>query len=150
MERKYLVTILVFLALNVCLSGYFLTRMGRRAETAPGGAFATATTAARKYTFYVGLNDKDTYTRLVDIDEARDRLNAVAVKYVDGFTVFRAQGFWRDEKGLANGEDTLVYEFVDAEAGKVTAMLDEMLVVMNQNSILVETAETNRVFYPVR
>lgn len=102
--------------------------------------------SSRKFTLYVGLNDKDVYEQLIPTEEARSLLNAVAMKHVDGFTVRSARGFWKDEKGAPSSENTLVYDFVDATDAQITAIVTDMLAAMNQSAILVEKTETRRAF----
>lgn len=138
MTTKYLYLVAAFILLNFCVSAFVLYgRLAhRRPEPAPA---AEAPDTSVKHTLYVGLNDRETLTRLIPVAEAETRLNAIALKHAGGFTVFRAKGFWLNDDGLPTSEDTLVYEFVGASESAVDAIVAEMLVAMNQDSILVET-----------
>lgn len=98
------------------------------------------------FTLYVGLNDKDVYYQIIPTEEARNLLNAVAMKHVDGFTVRSARGFWKDGKDKPSSENTLIYDFVDASDEQIAAIVAGMLSVMNQSAILVEKTEIQRVF----
>ena len=108
--------------------------------------FSSATTASLlegeeqgiEYTLYIGTNDKDTYTQLISLEDARETVNGICAKYVDGYTVQQANGSWVDETGTLTQEETLVYKFVDVDEETLTAIMDEVLAELNQNSILVE------------
>lgn len=96
---------------------------------------------------YIGLNDKDAAVRLVSTTKAKALLNAIAIKYVDGFTVYEAQGFWKDDDGNPVHEDTLVYEFFDAGDDQVFRLMEEMRTVLNQSTILASQTESMRMYY---
>jgi hypothetical protein len=100
-----------------------------------------------KYTMYIGLNDKDTYTQLVTYEEAEKKVRDIALKYVDGFTVLSARGAYKDEKGVITHENSLFFEFSSATDRQIKGIMDEVLKKLNQNSILVEKQKVNREFY---
>lgn len=45
-----------------------------------------------KYILYIGTNDKDTYTRLISLDEAKKIVNGICAEYADDYTVQEASG----------------------------------------------------------
>lgn len=100
-----------------------------------------------KYTLYIGTNDKDTYTQLIPLEEAKETVNQICSKYVDGYTVQEANGGWVDETGTLTQEETLVYSFVDAEEEDLIAIMDEVLTELNQNSIMVERSDMTYTYY---
>jgi hypothetical protein len=100
-----------------------------------------------KYTIYIGLNDKDTYTQLVSYEEAEKKVSDIALKYVDGFTARAGKGAYKDEKGVITHENNLVIEFNNATEQQMKAIMDEILQVLNQNSILIEKQKVNSEFY---
>lgn len=100
-----------------------------------------------RFTLYVGLNDKDAGGQLVATDAARERLNAVAAEYAGGFTVRHARGYWTNEAGKAEHEETLIYDFLDADAEQVAAIAAHMKMAMNQSAILVERNRTAHIYY---
>ena len=100
-----------------------------------------------RYVLYIGLNDKDTYEQIIPTDEARDIVNRICTKYVEGYTVSEANGGWVDETGTLTEESTLVYILSDAHEEDVIAIMDEVLAALNQNSILVERQEYVYSFY---
>ena len=96
---------------------------------------------------YIGLNDKDASVSLISTTKAKALLNAIAIKYVDGFTVYEAQGYWKDDAGKPVHEDTLVYEFFDASDGQVIQIMEEMRTLLNQSAILASRTESMRIYY---
>lgn len=100
-----------------------------------------------KYTMYIGLNDKDTYTQLITYEEAERKVSTIALKYVDGFTVLSAKGAYKDEKGVITHENSLVFEFSSVTDQQMKGIMDETLKELNQNSILIEKQKVNYEFY---
>lgn len=100
-----------------------------------------------KYTMYVGLNDKDTYTQLVPTEEAERKVSSIALKHVDGFTAFSAKGAYKDDKGVITNENSLVFEFYSVTEEQMRAVVDEVLKELNQNSVLIEKKKVNSKFY---
>ena len=66
---------------------------------------------AVKYTLYIGLNDKDTYTQLLSTAEAVEKVSAIALKHADGFTLYHGQGAYLDDQGVETFENCLILEF---------------------------------------
>jgi hypothetical protein len=100
-----------------------------------------------KYTMYIGLNDKDTYTQLISYEEAERKVSKIALKYVDGFTRFAAKGAYKDEKGVVTYENSLVFQFSSATGAQMKAIMKEVLEELNQNSILLEKEKVDCEFY---
>lgn len=99
------------------------------------------------YTLYIGLNDKDTYTQEIPTDEARAIVDSICIKHVSAFTTSDAQGAWTDDIGVLSRENTLVYMFTDAKESQITAIMDELLVALNQSSILVNVNSVQMIQY---
>jgi hypothetical protein len=99
------------------------------------------------YILYIGTNDKETYEQIIPTDEAKRIVNEICAKYVDGYTVSEAQGGWVDEHGILTQENTLIYSFIGAEESDIIAIMNEVLVALNQNSILVEKNDISSIFY---
>lgn len=102
-----------------------------------------------KYTFYVGLNDKDSKVQEVNTLEAAKIVQNVFIKNeVDGATITSGKGIYKHENGMVVTEETLiiqVYEF--GEPVKVKEICDDLKVMLNQESIAVEKTEANSVLY---
>ena len=100
-----------------------------------------------KYTLYIGLNDKDTYTQLISTEEAVKKVSAIALKHADGFTLYQGQGAYLDDQGVETFENCLVLEFFDLDETKVRVIMDEVIKELNQSSILVEREKVSYEFY---
>lgn len=100
-----------------------------------------------KYMLYIGTNDKDTYTQLIPLEEAKAIVNEICSRYVSGYTVQTAEGGWVDETGTLTQEQTLVYSFDAVAEADVLAIMDEVLVALNQNSILLEKQALTYCYY---
>lgn len=98
-------------------------------------------------TLYIGLNDKDTYTQLIETEDARAAVDEICLKYAGGFTAFEARGGWTDENGISMHENTLVYMISGASRSQITAIMDEVLEELNQSAILVSTEKTETFYY---
>jgi hypothetical protein len=96
----------------------------------------TQTAEEVKYTLYIGLNDKNTYTQLLSTEDAVNRVADIALKYVDGFTQLSGKGAYKDEKGIITHENCLIFEFYDTNEEQIKAIMDEVLQELNQNSRL--------------
>lgn len=100
-----------------------------------------------KYILYIGTNNPITHTQLVPTEEVNAKVDAICEKYVEGFTVFRANGNWLDTTGTKVREDTLVYCFYNATDAQMKAIMDDTLKVFHQSAILLEKTDTDVVFY---
>lgn len=101
-----------------------------------------------KYTFFVGLNDKDSHVQEVNTLAAAKIVQNVFIKYECGATITEGKGVYVHDNGEVVAEQTLivqVYEFGDAVPVKV--ICDELKAVLNQESIAVEKQETNSQLY---
>ena len=101
----------------------------------------------KKYTIYLGVNDKDTLKQEIPTETIRAQMHEICIKYVDGYTVSVADGFYRDGNGNITHEVSLVYVFIDAPIDSVQNIMDEALVKFNQSSILLEVNRERGTFY---
>lgn len=100
-----------------------------------------------KYTLYIGTNDKDTYKMKIPFDECLSKVTVICTKYTDGCTVYEANGYWKDEKSAITVERTIACILEDIAQESVYKICDEVIVALNQNSILIETASVSTTFY---
>lgn len=149
MEKKIKQNIIILLlVINLAATGglaiyLFSADESREIQTA---AFHDLETK-QKYTLYIGTNDKDTYTQLISTAKARKLVNKICTEHIDGYTASKATGGWVDETGTLTQENTLVYSFYDVTDKQIKAVMDEILSQLNQNSILLEIAETESTYY---
>lgn len=100
-----------------------------------------------QYIMYIGTNDKDTYQPEHSQEEARDIVDAVCLKYFEGYTLQDATGAWTDETGNITHEYTLVCYFDDADKATVYMAADEVIKALNQNTVLIEEDEIAIEYY---
>lgn len=99
-----------------------------------------------RYTLYIGLNDQDTTIQEIETAKAKTLIDDICAQYVEGFTSFKAEGAWLNDDMLIY-EQTWVYEFVDAEEQEIKAIMDELLIALNQACILMEKEEIEISYY---
>ena len=104
-------------------------------------------TRQKKYTIYLGTNDKDTLKQEIPTETIREQMHEICIKHVDGYTVSVADGFYRDDAGNITHEVSLVYVFIDVPIDSVQKIMDEALIKFNQNSILLEVNRERGTFY---
>ena len=93
-----------------------------------------------KYTFFVGLADKDAKMQVISTIDAEH--------HVDGATITGARGIYVHESGEVVTEETIcvqVFEF--GESIPVRAICDDLKAMLNQESIAVERRETESALY---
>ena len=102
-----------------------------------------------KYSFYIGLNDKDSKVQIVETLTASNIVNRVFIDNdVEGATITSGRGIYKHENGEIVVEETLivqVYEF--GNAINVRQICKELKHLLNQESIAVERHETNSQLY---
>ena len=103
--------------------------------------------AQKKYTMYLGTNDKDTLRQEIPTEKIREEMDQICMKYVDGYTVTAAEGYYRDPNGHISNETTLIYVFIDTDIHAIQKIMDEALVKFNQASILLEESDSKSIFY---
>lgn len=135
------------LAVNLCATGGMMIYLFETHTTADISSAFSGSEQAVRCTLYIGTNDKDTYTQLIPLEEAREKVNRICAKYVGGYTVMEAAGGWTDETGTLTQEATLVYSFTDVEEEALVCVMDEVLEELNQSSILVEVSGVHSLYY---
>ena len=95
-----------------------------------------------KYTMYLGTNDKDTLKQEIPTDRIRKEMHEICMKYVDGYTVTIAEGYYRDSNNDISHETSLIYVFLDADITALRKIMDEALIKFNQGSILLEESKS--------
>ena len=111
------------------------------------GVLEYESSESSKYVLYIGLNDKETYTQLIPTEDAKQIVNNIVVKYVGGYTVYDANGGWKDETGTLTEENTLVYHLNGVKEQEIISIMDEVIAALNQNSILVERHSLSYTYY---
>lgn len=125
----------------------FLTLGGNSQSAGENAILEYESSENGKYVLYIGLNDKETYSQIIPTEEAKNTVNNIVVKYVGGYTVYEAKGGWTDETGTLTEENTLVYHLSGVDEQDVISVMDEVLIALNQNSILVERHDLSYTYY---
>lgn len=150
MKKK--LTALIVTALMICTAASCGSQGQAKQEPAQTEAPETLilgqkVESSRKYTLYIGLNDKDTFEQKFSTEDALEKANIICAKHSGGYTQFSAHGGWTNDDGTSGHENTIVYEIYDISESDLKAMLDELLKEFNQSSILVEEANTDHIYY---
>ena len=136
--KKFLATIftlvLIFGTLTPCLAAKNLSALGK-------------VSTQKKYTMYLGTNDKDTQKREIPIKEIQEQMHEICMKHVDGYTLTVADGYFKDSNGKTYREIALVYVFIDTPLDSIQKVMDEALIKFNQSSILLEESTGKSIFY---
>lgn len=102
-----------------------------------------------KYTFFVGLCDKDTKTQMINTIDCEHIVERVFVKHgVDGATITGGRGVYVHASGDVVTEETIivsVFEF--GEPVPVKAICADLKTLLNQESVAVERKETDSALY---
>lgn len=101
-----------------------------------------------KYTFFIGLNDKDTKTQIISTVDAYHIIENVFAANGTDCTITGGRGVYTHESGQIVTEETLcvtVFEFGDKVP--VKSICDNLKSALNQESIAVERAETESALY---
>jgi len=97
----------------------------------------------KKFTLYLGLNDKDSKQQEIATVEAYKIVSNLISSDFDGGTIFEAKGIYKHENGEIVTETTLRIELLFTEAIKVKALCDTLKKLFNQESIAVQEEVIN-------
>lgn len=100
----------------------------------------------KRFTLYLGLNDKDTKIQRVETVEAYKIVENLCASMFDGATIFNAAGVYKHENGDVVIENTLRIEILQFDKDLMQAMrefVDTLKRVFNQESVAVSIQEIN-------
>lgn len=156
MKNKKQMLIIILLICNLLVScgmiGYLVLgdKTNTQGKTTVDSVLSKQMDTGDKYIIYIGTNDKDTYQQEISTEDARNMVNAICAKYVDGYTASDAKGGWVDKTDTLTQENTLVYSFYNVKEETLIQVMDEVLEKLNQNSILVERQEAVYTYYDTK
>ena len=154
--RKGYKVVILLLVINFLMSvgiiGFLAIQYTDRRQVgqeprAKGSMLTEQMEMGKKYVLYIGTNDKDSYKQVISTEEAREMVNEICIKYVDGYTASEAKGGWVDETDTLTQENTLVYAFYEVTEEQLVNIMEEILEALNQNAILVEKQEAIYTYY---
>lgn len=100
----------------------------------------------KKTTLYIGLNDKDTkHQEIATLDAYKIAVNIFAA-YTGGATISEAVGIYTHDNGETVTEKTLRCEVYSTNAEAIRTAANALKQAFNQESILIETVETESAF----
>lgn len=91
----------------------------------------------KKFTLYLGLNDKDTKLQKYATLEAYKIVTNLITSRFDGGTIFEAQGIYKHEDGQVVTETTLRIELLFVERHAVREFVELLKEMFNQESVAV-------------
>ena len=96
-----------------------------------------------KYSFNVGLNDKDTYKPL-DPNHAIKVIKEIAIKYSkEGYSIYTVNGGYMMNNGVHVEEDGIKIDIVrNARDLDFKAFASELKIALNQESVMFEMVKT--------
>jgi hypothetical protein len=97
----------------------------------------------KKYTLYLGLNDKDSKIQKIDTIEAYKIVSNILIKYTEGATIYSAQGIYKHENGEFVIEQTLRIELLFVEKNTVLELINILKHVFNQETIALQSENIN-------
>lgn len=90
------------------------------------------------YKLYVGLNDKDTYTQIIDTNTAENYAKKIVGEFVGGATFSNKQGYWIDELGNPTSKNTIEILISNCNDEIIEELCTILKGEFNQNCIMVE------------
>ena len=95
----------------------------------------------KKFTLYLGLNDKDKKIQLINTVEAYKIVNNIITSYTDGATIFEASGIYKHDDGTVIIEKTLRIELLFIEKNTVLEIIRQLKTIFNQESVALSEEE---------
>ena len=92
----------------------------------------------KRFTLYMGLNDKDTKTQQICIVEAYKIVSNILASDFGGGTIYEAKGFYKHDDGTIVFENTLRIEILFAERHQIKSLVELVKKLFNQESIAVQ------------
>ena len=99
----------------------------------------------KKFTLYLGLNDKDSKMQKIQTVEAFKIVSNLIAARFDGGTIFEADGVYKHDNGAYVIEKTLRVELLFVERPEVIEFVKVLKEVFNQESIAVQEETINSV-----
>ena len=102
--------------------------------------------SCEKYTLYIGLNDQQTKTQLIDTNEARHIVEDIFYNKIGGATISLARGIYKHDDGTRVLENTIRVECFGADYTDIVYCAEYLKKAFNQESIAVNKEIVQSVF----
>lgn len=99
----------------------------------------------KKFTLYLGLNDKDLKMQKISTLEAFKIVSNLIASRFNGGTIFEADGVYKHDNGAYVIEKTLRIELLFVERPEVVEFVKVLKEIFNQESITVQEETINSV-----
>lgn len=99
----------------------------------------------KKFTLYLGLNDKDLKVQKISTLEAFKIVSNLIASRFNGGTIFEADGVYKHDNGAYVIEKTLRIELLFVERPEVVEFVKVLKEIFNQESIAVQEETINSV-----
>ena len=100
----------------------------------------------KKFSLFVGLNDKDTKKQRISTIEAYKIIENVLIEKVGGGSIFERRGIHKHESGEVVIESTLNIELYGIEENQAIEIISILKIALNQESIILQTENVNSKF----
>lgn len=100
----------------------------------------------KRYTLYLGLNDKDTKTQKIDTIEAYKICENMCADFFGGATIFSAKGIYKHNDNTIVIENTMRIEILEFDTSiyeRVRDFVGTLKSVFNQESVAVQIEQVN-------
>lgn len=144
-------------ALTATVAVASLTGCVAQGGSTTGPANATSSESAAKagqdatgdeqFVLYLGTNDKDTNQPVYPPEESKERVKAILMKELGGYTIQEAEGGWKGDDGKEYQEYTLVIYLSDTNLDTVHKVARQMIDEFHQSSVLINTERVRTEFY---
>lgn len=101
----------------------------------------------KKYTLYIGLNDKDTKNQEITTLDAYKIATNIFVEYTGGATIYESKGIYTHNDGTIVIENTLVCLVFSDDNDSIKKAAAALKTAFNQESVIIESTETNSIFF---
>lgn len=91
----------------------------------------------KQFTLIIGLNDKNTKKQELDTISCYKLVNNLLLKYVDGATIYQAQGIYKHENGQIVIENSLKIDIIDSTRDVIENIATQLKTILNQESIVI-------------
>lgn len=101
----------------------------------------------KKYTLYIGLNDQTTKQQEIGTVDAYKIATNIFCQYTGGATIYESKGVYTHNDGTIVIENTLLCLIFSDDPESVKKAAAALKTAFNQESVIIESTETNSIFF---